>query len=106
MSGGYFDYEQNHIEHIANKIEEILNRQGKEKPKDELYMRDDYYKKYPEEKFYPTFSNDVQVRLVEAVRQLRVAAIYVGRIDWLLSGDDDEHDFIKRLENELWKLNQ
>ena len=43
MSGGYFDYNQYRINDIADRIERELNRQGKEKPKDELYFDDEKY---------------------------------------------------------------
>ena len=43
MSGGYFDYNQYRINDIADRIERELNRQGKEKPKDELYGDKEYF---------------------------------------------------------------
>ena len=50
MSGGHFDYKQYHINEIVDSIERELNRQGKEKPKDELYGDKEYFEKYPDEK--------------------------------------------------------
>jgi hypothetical protein len=41
----------------------------------------------------------------EAVNVLRVAQIYAHRIDWLFSGDDGEESFLKRLDEDLEKLN-
>ena len=95
MSGGYFDYNQYRINDIADSIERELNRQGKEKPKDELYFDDEYYYTYPE---------IVQEKMREAVKQLKIAALYAQRVDWLLSGDDDEESFIKRLSDDLNNL--
>ena len=60
MSGGYFDYNQYRINDIADSIERKLNRQGKEKPKDELYGDKEYYEKYPDEKYYYTYPKIVQ----------------------------------------------
>ena len=37
---------------------------------------------------------------------LRKAAIYAQRIDWLLSGDDGEESFIRRLYDELEQLDK
>ena len=37
---------------------------------------------------------------------LRKAAIYAQRIDWLLSGDDDEKSLKERLEEELKELEE
>ena len=105
MSGGYFDYKQYHIDDMVDSIERELNYQGKEKPKDELYHDKEYYLKYPEEKLYPSYPEEVQEKLKEAIRALKIAAIYVRRVDWFLSGDDGEENFIKRLEKELNDLN-
>ena len=101
MSGGHFDYKQYQINEIADSIERELNRQGKEKPKDELYGDAEYFKKYPEEKYYYTYSEIVQEKMKEAVRQLKIAAIYAQRVDWFLSGDDGDESFIERLEEDL-----
>ena len=96
MSGGYFDYNQYRINDIADRIERELNRQGKEKPKDELYFDDEYY--------YYTYPEIVQEKMREAVKQLKIAAVYAQRVDWLLSGDDGEESFIKRLSDDLNNL--
>ena len=101
MSGGHFDYKQYHINEIVDSIERELNNQGKEKPKCELYCDKEYYEKYPDEKYYYTYSPIVQEKMKEAIRQLKIAAIYAQRIDWFLSGDDSEENFIKRLNEEL-----
>lgn len=104
MSGGYFNYDQYRINDIADRIERELNRQGKEKPKDELYFDDEYFEKYPDEKYYYTYPEIVQEKMREAVKQLKIAAVYAQRIDWLLSGDDSEESFIKRLSDDLNNL--
>jgi hypothetical protein len=101
MSGGYFEYKQYTIDEIADSIERKLNKQGKEKPKDELYMDKDYYEKYPKEKYYCTYPDVVQEKMREAVKQLRIAAIYAQRVDWYLSGDDGDESFIERLYEDL-----
>lgn len=104
MSGGHFDYSQNHISYIADEIEEILERQGKEKPKVELYMYKDYYEKYPEEMYYKTYPAEVQEKMREAIKRIRIAVVYVQRIDWMLSGDDSMESFLRCLEEELTDL--
>lgn len=101
MSGGHFDYKQYWINDIADSIELELDRQGKEKPRDELYYNKEHYDEYPEDKFYPTYSIIVQEKMKEAIKQLRIAYVYVRRIDWFLSGDDSEESFIRRLDEEL-----
>lgn len=99
MSGGFFEYKQYHINEIANSIEEELNKQSK--MKEDLYFDRSYYDQYPEEKFYETYPEIVQEKMMEAIKQLRIASIYAQRVDWFLSGDDGEESFISRLEEEL-----
>jgi len=41
----------------------------------------------------------------DAVKQLKIAAVYAQRIDWFLSGDDSEETFIERLTKDLEDLN-
>ena len=106
MSGGHFDYVDRYIDDIANEIEDIYNRQGQKRDKDELWNTKEYYEKYPEETFYETFSPIVQAKLLLAVRALKEAYIYARRIDYFLSGDDGEDSFIERLNEELSELNQ
>jgi len=104
MSGGHFDYQQYHVSNIADSIENELNKQGTLKPKDELYYTDEYYSKYPDEKYYAAYPIEIQEKMKDAIKILRTAAIYAHRIDWLLSGDDGEESFLERLKEELDKL--
>ena len=104
MSGGRFDYSQRQIENIANDIEELLERQGKEKDKEDLFCDIEYYLKYPEEKFYYTYPKEVQDKMREAIKHLRIAYVYAQRVDWFLSGDDGEETFLERLEQDLQEL--
>jgi hypothetical protein len=104
MSGGTFDYSQYRIHDIWEKIRSILDRQGKPRPKDELWGGDDYYKDYPQEMNYEVYPEEIQRRLREAVYYLRKAEIYAQRADWFLAGDDGEESFLRRLEQELNSL--
>ena len=63
-----------------------------------------YFDESGEEVFYRDFKPESLVRFREAVGQLRRAAIFAQRIDWLLSGDDGEDSFLRRLEKELAAL--
>ena len=47
------------------------------------------------------YSRETLKEFKKAVTLLYKAAIYVQRIDWLLSGDDCENNFHERLEEEL-----
>ena len=84
MSGGHFDYTQFQIETIADSVEEIISRRGTE----------DYY----------NWSSVTMVELYTGLELLRKAAIYTQRIDWLVSGDDDQETFHRRLKSDLEEL--
>lgn len=96
MSGGHFDYNQYKIGYIADEVEQLIERNGKEIPKQ---YRDDWsgtnYYEYPPE---------VIEKFKEGVEILRKAQIYAQRIDWLVSGDDGNESFLKRLKEDLEKL--
>jgi hypothetical protein len=77
MSGGFFNYHQYQIEEIADQIDTLANG------------RDFEYNDYTRAKF------------LEAVTWLKRASVFVNRIDWLLSGDDGEETFHKRLAEDL-----
>lgn len=90
MSGGRFDYDQYRIGQIADQIQH------------EIECNDDMT--LDEWGCTKGRGYDAAVihRFKEAVRALRVAEIYAQRIDWLLSGDDGEESFIRRLDQELY----
>jgi len=101
MSGGHFDYRDYQLTQIVDSIKRVLNEQGKPKPKEELYMNEDYYKKHPEEKVFYTYPTEVQEKMKEGIKAIKIAAIYAHRIDWFLSGDDGEESFLERLSKDL-----
>ena len=108
MSGGYFDYKEWHIEQIADDVEKLIERNGREKTREELkdehWHGDDWYEKYPEDLQYYKYPDEVIEKFKEGIAILRQAAVYAQRIDWLLSGDDGEESFLKRLKEELGQL--
>jgi hypothetical protein len=92
MSGGYFDYEQEKIDYIADLVEHLI-KTNDDKSLDEWGVtrgRD-----YPPE---------VIAEFRKGLHYLRVAAVYTQRIDWLLCGDDGEECFLDRLHKDLSKL--
>ena len=101
MSGGKFNYAQYHITEIIDGIERELERQGKERPKHEIYFD---LEDYPDEKYYYTHTEEVQQEMRNAIKALKLAAVYAQRVDWYLSGDDGEESFLRRLKEELDKL--
>jgi hypothetical protein len=111
MSGGHFDYIQTRFEwQIIDPIERLIENNGREKTKEELkeesWRSDDWYERYPEDRFYRKYPDDIVDEFKKAVQYLKIAQIYTQRIDWLISGDDGEDSFRKRLKEDLEKLNK
>ena len=104
MSGGHFDYKQYNIRNIADEISEVLERQGKERHKRDMYGSIDYYNNNPEEKVYETYSPEVQSRM-RCSNHNKKAYVYAQRIDWFLSGDDGEDSFLS-LNEDLGELEE
>jgi len=82
MSGGTFDYNQDHISWIAREIEDLID--NNDSPKGGQ-----------------GFSPQTIERFAQAVDLLRRAHILVHRIDYLLAGDDGEDNFHERLKKDL-----
>ena len=105
MSGGHFDYKQHQIGDIIESIEEEIEKNGQplteEEKKSSYYglndERDSHHYEYPE---------DIINEFKNGIHYLRMAKIYAQRIDWLLSSDDGEDSFRKRLREDLEKLKQ
>jgi hypothetical protein len=79
MSGGHFNYSQYHIQSIADEIEGIIGENRYD------------------------FSDETINRFAEGLTILKMAYIYTQRIDWLLSGDDGEEYFHRRLVDDIAK---
>jgi len=82
MSGGHFEYKQSYIKPIADEIEIFLNNI------------------YASQYLLAKTRKEIEKGLII----LRKAAIYAQRIDWLISGDDGQDDFMQRLKDELDEL--
>lgn len=54
--------------------------------------------------YYPDYTEETLQEFRRGIAVLKRAGIYAQRIDWLLSGDDGEESFHKRLKTELLKL--
>ncbi len=106
MSGGHFDYNQYKIGYIADEIQAQLDKMGKEIQESELIDTPEWHKQNPEKKIYPVYPDEIAKEFKNAINSLRIAEIYAHRVDWYLSGDDGEEDFIKRLKEDLEKINK
>jgi len=109
MSGGRFDYKQYEIGNIADYVHNEICKSGKPKSEHEIkdtkrWSGDDWYEKYPEDLNHYHYPDEVIEELKKGYWILRQASIYAQRIDWLLSGDDGDESFIRRLNDELRQL--
>jgi len=105
MSGGRFDFSEFRIDGIAEQIMQEVIISGKPIPK----QRWDYseHQEFAETGKAPmnyAYPDSVLRRMEEAVYALKRAFIYSHRIDYLLSGDDGEENFERRLSDELAEL--
>jgi hypothetical protein len=82
MSGGRFDYEQYKLQQIADDIEQ------------HIVDNEDVGLAY-------RYKDETIAEFKRTVEMLRRAYIYVQRIDWLVSADDSESTFHKRLNQQL-----
>ena len=101
MSGGRFNYEQYRFEQYIDDIQKEVDNSGKEIPIKERSFDNEWYEKYPEDKYYTTYTDETIKEFKQAIEYLKKAKIYLHRVDWFLSGDDGEESFHKRLKEEL-----
>jgi hypothetical protein len=99
MSGGYFDYKQYAIDNIADDIENLV-KAWEERPITPVDPNDPGEYTY-KEAYVQSFEEQTINEFRAAVVQLRLAAVYAGRVDYLLSGDDSEKSFHKRLKEDI-----
>ena len=86
MSGGYFEYQQYHIQDIIEKLEETKVK----------IENDEEYHQYDRKE-------ELLREILNGLDYLNLAQIYTQRLDWLFSSDDGEDRFFERLEEELDK---
>lgn len=104
MSGGTFQYAQYRIKDIYERIQDIINKSGVEKSKEDLWNDEQWYRDYPEDKLHYKYPPQVIERFKEAVAVLKKAEVYAQRVDWLVAGDDGDETFIERLKKDLKNL--
>jgi len=89
MSGGHFDYQQHHLYWMAEEIDELIELNN---CTDKNEYDTEIGRHYPD---------DIITKFKETAYELKRTAAMVHRIDWLLSGDDDEGSFRKRWDKEV-----
>jgi hypothetical protein len=101
MSGGHFDYAQYQINDIVNDIEQIIANNNLEIAEDDKSKDDWGFDEHSNYEYPPHIIEEFK----NAVKYLKIAQVYAQRVDWLVSGDDGEESFMKRLDEDLNKLN-
>ena len=92
MSGGHFNYAQHELLNIAESIgSAIFSNESTEKNE----WGDPIGRQY---------SPETIAEFEKAMKVLKLAYVYAQRIDWLLSGDDGEDSFHRRLQAQLQEL--
>jgi hypothetical protein len=89
MSGGHFDYQQYKIDQIADQVEQLILD-------NDNALTDEY-----DDRIGRGYSDETMAELKKGLLLLRQAAVYTRRIDWLVSGDDGEESFHRRLQADL-----
>ena len=92
MSGGYFFHKDCLLEDFADDIEQII-RNNDSTELDEWGDR-----------IGCNFSPETIEKFQQAVEHLRMARVYVRRIDYLLSNDDSEDSFHRNLAYDLQRF--
>lgn len=92
MSGGYFDYNQYRIGYIADEVEALIENNDSDE--------DDGWGGTVGRGYTPETIEEFK----KALKALRIAQVYAQRIDWLVSGDDGEDSFHRRLKKDLEEL--
>ena len=95
-----YHYEQT-VQHnlgIAGLMKEHINRSGAYVGPPDPFAPDDFRN---QSYYLPKVSEEVKERLIEAIRHMRMAYVYESRFLKLMSGEDDEEDFLRILDAQL-----
>ena len=108
MSGGHWQYIQHRFTDVAEDIDELIEKNCKPKSEEELkencWHDDEWYNKYPEDRYHYEYPPEAIEQFKKAADAVRIAQVYMQRMDWLLSGDDGEESFLIRIDEDLKKL--
>jgi hypothetical protein len=108
MSGGHWEYIQYRFTDVAEDIDKLIENNGKlkseEQLKEERWHDDEWYEKYPEDRYHYKYSDEVIKQFKASSMMIKIAQIYMQRMDWLLSGDDGEESFLRRIDEDLKQL--
>lgn len=101
MSGGAFDYAQFRLQQIYETIKDEIDNNNVEPYPNADNSWDEHINKVFHENGDKRWEDRTINTFKTGLKYLRLAYIYAQRIDWLLSGDDGEETFHKRLADDL-----
>lgn len=114
MSGGAFDYAQYRIADIYTEIEDEIYGHSLDDEFDVNRYIEDHWLENSEKEYVrkhhhtipnrSEYSKETIKEFKKGIALLKKAEVYAHRIDWLLSGDDGEDSFHKRLKHDLEEL--
>lgn len=106
MSGGHFDYMQYHLQEIAESIKDVIDKNYVEvlDGEHDSWDYDENGNLHEWAKYHYAYSPEVIKQFKKGYEIIMKAYVYAQRIDWLLSGDDGEETFLKRLKEDLEEL--
>jgi hypothetical protein len=108
MSGGHWDYIQYRFTDVIDDIERLIEQNGKPKTEEEIkeerWYDNDWYEKYPEDLNHYEYPQEVIEQFKKAAEAIKIAQVYMQRMDWLLSCDDGEESFLRRIDEDLKQL--
>ena len=98
MSGGFFDYNERKIIEIAEDIKDVIQKNGKPIPVNELSYseRNEYNLLKPK---YKEYEPAIIEKFEEGLAALKEAYMYAWNIDRFLSGDMSEKTFKENIKN-------
>lgn len=94
MSGGHFNYVQWRLTEVSQEIEDRIENNGSER-------RDDW-----NDLLYDDLSSESLTRFKLASRLTQLAQKAITKVDWLLSGDDNEESFQQRWDKEIGSIDE
>lgn len=85
MAGGHFEYIQYRIRDLAEKLQYEVDRNDDNG--DGLW--------------HPGYAHNTVAHIQHTQWLAKMLAVYLQRVDWLMSGDDSEESFHNRLREDL-----
>ena len=93
MSGGRYSISPYMFDEIIEDIDNAIKDSDENKGKETSCFD-----------FHYDISDDAKKELIKGKEIIKLAKIYIHRIDYLLDGDDSNDDFIRRLKEDKEKM--